>query len=158
MTDAVPLREYIEGIFEEQRRGLLVAEEEREKAAKALRAELARAIDEGDDRLREHIDQQFKQINAALESAEKLEIERIAKVSSDIKSVAREIRIAADASSAAIIKAEVATDKRLEGLNELRHVVSDAQAHFLPREVAEAQFTELRRAISEISDKINKLV
>jgi hypothetical protein len=166
---AVPLREYIEAVFEEQRRGMLVAETEREKAAKALEIALARSIEEGDRALREHVAAQVQQIQAALQAAEKLELQRFsslekqidayAKTSNDrLASLQREAQLVATSSETAINKANAATEKRLESLNELRAMVTDAQAAFLPREVADAQFTELRRAISELSGKISKLI
>lgn len=82
----VQLQYYIEKIMDEQRRGLTVAEQEREKAANALRIELDRAISEGDRALREHIDQQFQQIRAALDSADLLELERVKLVDAKVDS------------------------------------------------------------------------
>lgn len=88
---AEQIKEFIEAILDEKDRALKMADDEREKAAAALRneqqraddraaeereraaanlrIELARAIQEGDDRLREHIANQVLQIQAALESA-----------------------------------------------------------------------------------------
>ena len=60
------LKAHFEALLAEKERALLEASQEREKAAAALRIEMARAIDQGDDRLREHIANQIAAIQAAL--------------------------------------------------------------------------------------------
>ena len=158
----VSLRDYVEAIFEEQRRGMLVAEDEREKAAKALRDELARAIEEGDRALREHISQQVAQIREALESANKLEVARI-------EGVRRETSLILESNKEAVTKAEVATEKRFESVNEWRDQSADRErsqqedraaleSKFAPREVVDAQLEGLRRELQELREKLSKLV
>ena len=147
----IPLREHFDAILDEQRRGMLVAEQEREKAARALAVELTRSITEGDTNLREHIKNQIDQIRAALESAERLEVQRI-------EALGHSMSLIHEASEKAISKAENATEKRLESLNELRGSMADQTNTFLPREVAEAQLLEMRRAIADLTEKVNRLV
>jgi hypothetical protein len=158
----VSIKDFFEAVLDEQRRGMVVAEQEREKAARSLREELQRTIEDGDRALREHIGQQVQQIQAALVSAEKLELERIA-------SLRREVNIINEASKTAIAKAEAATEKRFEGVNEWRgqsadrertqqQAIQDAQERSMPREVAEAQFNELRRAVADLYEKVSKVV
>lgn len=156
--DTVPLREHVEAILDEQRRGmivaeqerekaaralgaaLLVAEQEREKAAQALAAALAKQIDAGDEALRDHIGQQVHQINAALAA------------------IQREMELTSEYQQTAIAKAETATEKRFESVNEFRAQLASQTDSFLPREVAESQFAELRRSITDLTAKMSKLV
>ena len=147
----VSLRDYVEAIFEEQRRGMLVAEEEREKAAKALRDELARAIEEGDRALRDHITQQIAQIREALNAAR------------------READIRFEAAQAAIAKAEAAYEKRFESMNEWRGQSADRErtqqedrlaleGKFAGREVMDAQLDAIRREVQDLREKMGKLL
>lgn len=167
--EAVPLREFFDAVLNEQRRGMVVAEQEREKAARALRDELARAIEDGDRALSEHIKQQVHQIGAALEAAEKLELERFGQLQIQVKAIEaaaqqhvdqlrREREIVTGAQMEAIDKAEKATEKRFESVNEFRAQLNDVISQFVPREVADANFAELRRSISDLSEKVNKVV
>lgn len=136
---------------DEQRHATDIAEREREKAAQTLATALTQSIREGDDRLREHIENQVQQINSALVAAR------------------RETTIINSASKEAISKAEVSTDKRFAASNEVRSQMADQlTAHrenlekivreLMPREVAEARLDELRQQIQGISEKLGKLV
>lgn len=53
----------------------------------------------------------------------------------------RAIQMALDAAERAVAKAEIATERRLEGLNELRGLLSDQQAKFATSEVIDAKFS-----------------
>lgn len=55
----------------------------------------------------------------------------------------------------AITKAEIATDKRLEGLNELRRIVNDTQALLMPREEAYARLQALADKIEVLTSRVN---
>ena len=59
------------------------------------------------------------------------------------------------ASETAIAKAEMATEKRFATVNEFRANLADQTASFLPREVAEAQFKELRDRVQSVVEVIN---
>lgn len=60
-----------------------------------------------------------------------------------------------EAQDKAIIKAEIATDKRLDGLNELRRIVNDTQALLMPREEAYARLQALADKIEVLTSRIN---
>lgn len=123
--------------LDESRRAVEMAEREREKAAQALAGNLARAIAEGDERLREHIEQQVSQIRSALDGAR------------------RETQFAADAQKEAIAKADAANDKRFTAVNEFRSELGDRWAQTMPREVAEAQIVELKKAMDAIHRRLD---
>ncbi len=156
-ADDVSLREYVEALLHEQQRAISAAERERANAAAVLASSLERSIKEGDERLREHVANQIEQVRAALDSSEKLELERIDKVLAFVKSVQREVQIAAEASDKAIAKAETANEKRFDGVNDLRGSMADQAKDFMPREVADAQITELRAQATRIAEQLGKL-
>lgn len=135
--DDISLKEFFDAILDEQRRGMLVAEREREKAAAALRDELARSITEGDRALRDHVEAQIFQIREASAAAEKLEAARVTDVKETIAGVQREIGIAFGAAQIAISKSEAAVDQKFHDANEWRAQSAD-------REVSQRnQITEL---------------
>lgn len=146
---SVDLREYVEALFARDRAAREIADVEREKAAQALATErekvaqalavsFARQIEQGDQALREHIDQQIGQIQAALTSVEKLMAQRH------------------ESSERAIAKAESATERRFDSVNEFRSQLSDQSNTFLPREVADAQFAEIRKTLSVIAARLDR--
>jgi DNA repair exonuclease SbcCD ATPase subunit len=149
---------YFTAILEEQRRGMVVAEQEREKAASALRAELERMIAEGDRNLRDHITNQIAQIRAALTSAEKLEVERQTGLAKDTAGVRRELGAALQAAQKAVDKAEEAIQARLELLNEFRAQIADESRKYAQREVVESQIKGLRERMDELTEKVGKIV
>lgn len=100
--------------------------------------------------LRELMAKEIDGIRTELESQSKLGKERL-------EGIQRETKLAADASERAIAKAETANEKRFEALNEFRASLSDQTSSFLPREVAEAQFAEVRRSIAELTERLAKL-
>lgn len=184
----VTLRAYIEALFTEAQRATQIAERERESAAAVLRSEqqraqetaekeraraatvladgLERSIIAGDLALRDHIIQQVRQIEAALESADKrVEALRAEMVLRDTagkdllyaESKSNDIRVreAFEASEKAISKAEAATDKRFDGVNAFREQLADQVQQFLPREVAEAQIAELRKLVSLNTERLD---
>jgi hypothetical protein len=123
--------------LEESRRAVEMAEREREKAAVALAGNLARAIEDGDVRLREHIGQQVAQIEAALNGAR------------------RETGFAAAAQKEAIDKADAANDKRFDAVNNFRAELSDRWEKTMPREVAEAQINEIKKSMEAIHRRLD---
>lgn len=142
---------------QEQHRALQTAEAEREKAAQALRNTLAAQIREGDERLREHISNQiqqvrdqYKQVQAALESADKLELSRLANLE-------RQITLQLAARDTAINKADVNSEKRFESVNEFRAQMNDQQQRFLPREVFESQVFEIGKKLDANTKRLDQL-
>lgn len=54
------------------------------------------------------------------------------------------IKAAFESSNTAILKAEAATERRFDSVNEFRAQLNDQATRFMPREVADATFKELR--------------
>lgn len=146
------LQYYIERIMDEQRRGMTVAEQEREKtallaererekAASALRIELDRAIRDGDRALRDHIEQQVHQINAALVSAEILEKERMSRASDQVDAERRVSELTRQLSDIAISKAEGSTTKQFD---EFSKSIKD-------------QMDDLRAALMEVTRRLDRM-
>lgn len=182
--DGVSLRQHVESILEEKDRALSMAEserekaaaalrneqqrredqagEEREKAASTLRVELARAIHEGDDRLREHIANQIMQIRDALISAEKLEVERLARLDARVDSVAetQEVLRQAAKETQAEFKADV--KDRFASVNEFRNALDDLGKQMATRrELEGSQVTNnekhesLQKQITELTRRLD---
>ena len=180
MANDVELRAYVEALLNEKDRALRMADEEREKAAAALRVQLERNIVDGDDRLRDHIMLQVAQIRLALEAADKLEIERITKVGevqraalTQLAEMTRErahtLRgelAAANANAKeAVLKQEQANERRFEAANEWRQQSADRErsqaderakleANFMLREVADAAFAEIRANLERLNSAV----
>jgi len=102
--------------------------EQRDKAVEVLAKTLEQQVHGGDENLRQHIAQQIKQIELALEAAYKLMEARLGTLDQQIKSVHREIDIETAATKTAIQKAEMATEKRFESVNEFRAQMADQSA------------------------------
>jgi hypothetical protein len=163
----------------EQVRSFDVAEKERFKAAEALASSLARSISEGDEHLREHVLDQVSQIEAALVSAEKLAVARSEKLKTDVASVEQRSEMRFDAiqeqvnsrfdyTETAVAKAEAGNEKRFADANQWREQSAERERQqqeqtlrltsaFLPREVADAQFDQMRRSIADLTEKLGKL-
>ncbi len=170
-VNGVPLQEYIEkrmadqaraldiastereksaaALRDEQSRAMNQAEREREKAAAAMRENLDRAIREGDERLREHIANQISQIQAALTSADKLEIQRVKTAEESTEGLRREMNLITTAAQEAIKKAEDAQKDVNSKSNEFRGQLSDQASTFMPRRESESRSLELDRRIEE---------
>lgn len=141
----------------EQHRALDQANEEREKAATQLRVELARAINEGDDRLREHIANQIMQIRSALESSEKLELERLARVDADVRALAREQAILRETSNSAQNKFEIEVSDRFKQVNEFRASLDDLGKTMATRRELEAVQVTSGERYDDVSKQLQEL-
>jgi hypothetical protein len=177
--ESVPLREYVEALFERERAARDLADAEREKAAQALAIErektaqalavsLAQQITSGDAALSAHIAQQIAQIREALTSANLLETERIRSVEASIEGLAHETRLTHAASEAAVAKAEALNKERWESANEWRGQSADRERTqeeqmsklantFMRQDTADAKFESLRRQVQEITEKVGRL-
>lgn len=153
VDNSVSLRDYVEALLAEQRHGLAVIAKEQEKAIGTLRAELDRLLQE---------------VRESLDCSGRLETERIERLNDrlvyvkqtadeHIAQLRHEREIITNAQGEAIAKAEAATEKRFEAVNAFRAQLANQTGSFLPREVAETQFAELRRAVSELTEKVGKL-
>ncbi len=101
------------------------ATEERIKAAAQVATQLEQMINSGDENLRLHIKAQEQQLEA----------------------MNRETALVHDASEKAISKAEAANEKRFEQQNGLQGQMRELITDLMPRELAEAQFKELKKDI-----------
>lgn len=154
--ESVPLREYLDSLFAEYLRAADQADRERVRSAEALAVNLSRSIDEGDDRLREHISNQVEQIRATLDAGERINVERVKKLEGDDEALLRLIDQRFNSTKEAVDKAEVATDKRFDAVNAFRAQLADQTGSFLPREVAETQFAEIRKQLAMNTDRLNR--
>jgi ribosome-associated translation inhibitor RaiA len=77
-------------------------------------------------------------------------------LTAEIGRVAEAARLAVNESKAAVTKAETATERRLEALNELRSIVADYQTNLLPRQEANTRFTAIDAAISKLEKAVEK--
>jgi hypothetical protein len=109
------LKELVQQYQIEQKAATSTAEEEREKAAQALRESLGREIATGDENLRQHIDHQRDQIDQAFK-----------------------------ASTTAISKAETATEKRFDSVQRNHELLQDHTDRLLPRELFDTTIGEVR--------------
>ncbi len=103
----------------------------------AIQTSVHERINEGDQHLRQHIDQQVLQIQQALEAAR------------------RETAIIHDASTKAIEKAESSTEKRFEAVGTRLNSNAEQAAMFMPREVADTQIEALRKQIQDNTARID---
>lgn len=111
--------------------------------------DLQRAMEVGDERLREHIQKQAIQIEAALVSANALEVERVNRVH-------REAELVAEASKEAISKAEASNERRFKASNEFRQSLIDQAATFLPRKEYDARHDTLVTQVQTLNDRLNR--
>ena len=68
----------------------------------------------------------------------------------------REVQTALTSAEKAVGKVELATEKRFESVNEFRAQLSDQTNSFLPREVADTTFAELRTQIGMIASRLDR--
>jgi len=74
-----------------------------------------------------------------------------------IKSVREETQAALDSADKAIMKSEIAADKRFEGANKFREQLSDQAASFMPRKEADVRMEALGEKIDSNSNRLNAL-
>lgn len=65
--------------------------------------------------------------------------------------------LALAAADKAVTKAEIATEKRFEGVNEFRSTLADQAARLMPREEAISKFSTFEKDISSLDKEIQKL-
>lgn len=128
----------MEAIYNESQKATELAAVEREKAAAALRDGLAQLISSGDAALRDHIANQISQIQAALLSADKLEIERILRLEDEIR-----------AGRLALDKFEGTVTARFTQVNEFRAALDDLGQQMATRR-------ELETALTGVQDAVEK--
>lgn len=114
-----------------------MATEEREKAAAILREALVQQIAAGDQALERHISDQVKQIETVIMMG------------------TQQVDAAFAASEKAILKAETATERRFESVNEFRAQLASQTASFMPREVAEARLGEIVTKLEDVQRRLD---
>ncbi len=62
--------------------------------------------------------------------------------------------LALAAADKAVTKAEIATEKRFEGVNEFRHTLADQAARLMPREEAQSKLENITKEISTLDRAI----
>lgn len=176
------LREYVDAIFHEHERAVTLVREQAGAQAKDLNGTTARleyvnavfqehrrAIDgslSGNARAIEGVLVQVSANQVAQQRAVEVALVQVEQrilavqdVSSERVSAVQQAALAAlGASEKAIVKSEISTEKRFEAVNEFRAQLADQTRTFMPREVADALITELRRsAENQIAELRNQM-
>lgn len=107
--------------------------------------------------LKETFEIELKGITENLISLDRLTEAKFVTYRTLIDSQADKVALALDASEKAITKAEIATDKRFESMNEFRQSLSDLSGTMATRREMEASVTELKGIAAENSKQIAEL-
>lgn len=182
---ATQIKAYIEALLAEKDRALEMADDEREKAAAALRNEQQRATDqaarerdkaaenlrvellrsqsEGDERLREHISNQVMQIQAALVSADKLETERINRIDARVHGLEANLDLLRKSGIVAQEKFEATVTARFSAVNEFRAALDDLGKQMATRRELEQtkatsneRYDDLLRQFGDMRSRLDK--
>lgn len=65
------------------------------------------------------------------------------------------VALARQADKEAVLKAEVASEKRFESVNEFRGQLSDQTATFIPRKEADSRFEAMTEKVTAVTDRLN---
>ena len=104
------------------------------------------------------VDNLEKNLLARIEAENKLTDSKFVTQEAMMTGGAERVRLALDASKEAIIKAEVATEKRFEGVNEFRAQLSDQARTFMPRTEAIQLAEQASERIRELSDRLTERI
>jgi hypothetical protein len=96
--------------------------------------------------------------NSELDSFKELMEERDKRYSQRADSQDKAVATALATSKEAILKAETATDKRLEGLNELKGMAQDQAATFARISEVNLRFDAVNKTVEQLSDTIKQKV
>ncbi len=134
--------------FDEHRRALEAAQRRIDSALDG--SVTSREFDEH----RRALESALKRIDRALEHVEQLKAnELLQRERTD--GLRREMTLLHSASEEAIHKSESATEKRFDGVNQFRDSLADAQLRFMPREVADSQIEEIRKALQVLTGRVD---
>lgn len=92
-----------------------------------------------------------------LTDMEKFHDERDRRYTDKFDAQDQKTQLALDASEKAVTKAEIATEKRFEGVNEFRATLSDQATNLMPRKEAEAKIDALNEKIEELKKTVQDL-
>ncbi len=123
---------------------------ERDRAAEALREANQRALDEASEQRSKSADKLVVQFDQKAQSNYENLLQHINQNAQELGSSRREMTIIHEASEKAIQKAEDSSNKRFASVNEFRAQLSDQAKEFMPRELADSQFTELGKRITSL--------
>jgi len=101
---------------------------------------------------REHFDEKIDALEKHI-SGRFTDLER--HLSTKIEAVGTASAIANEVARQAVTKAEVAVERRLEGLNELRSLVGDYQRTLLPRAEADNRFSNIEAKIDKLEKSVD---
>lgn len=143
------LKEHIDALFDEHDRAHTAQHSAQAQAIDAAFAAQEQAISLGRDHIevlfseREHLNTQRysaqeKAVGAAFAAQEKA------------------INAALAAASTAVNKAEIAAEKRFEGVNEFRGQLADQQRTFMPRQEADSEFRALRDKLDGLTQRLDR--
>lgn len=118
---------------------------------------------------RDYVDAQVAILGSRIEAADATVTCLRELMFAHLEALRNEVQVLHESSERAINKAEVANEKRFEEVDawraqstERERTQQEQQAAlagtFMPREVAEAQMNELRRAIADLTAKLSKIV
>jgi chromosome segregation ATPase len=159
-SENLPIPDPTVATYEALERGLQAVREYVDGQIRTLETRLD-AMDKATEVLHETVTRTPTEIQLAIGHLRELAFERM-------NAISREIDLMLAASKEAINKAEAANEKRFEEAEQWRAQAIDREraqqeqaatlvATFMPREVAEAQFTELRRAVADLTGKMNRV-
>ena len=115
--------------------------------------------------LREYFEQRFEDMNRLLDERYQTQTKAVdaaflaqqTAMRTALEAANVAVQAALTSAEKAVAKAETAAEKRFDSQNEFRAQLSDQASTFLPREVAEAQFSELRKQIQSNTDRLNSM-
>lgn len=114
-----------------------------------LHQHFQRQLDDMRDMLNERYATQVKAVDAAF-------LAQQTAMQTALTAAERAVQTALLSAEKAVGKAEVATEKRFESVNEFRAQLSDQTNGFLPREVADAAFADLRSQVAALQGRLDR--
>ena len=104
-----------------------------------------------------HPELSIREITAKVDGLKELMDERDRRYEDRFTAMDEKTSLALTASEKAVVKAETATEKRFDSVNEFRKTLSDQATSFMPRGESSAQLESIHKEIEEAKTKINEL-
>ena len=79
-------------------------------------------------------------------------------LTAQLESQDKQVQLALASAEKAITKAETATEKRFEGVNEFRQTLADANANFALKTTVDTQFDAMREKIDDLNAAVARLL
>jgi hypothetical protein len=95
-------------------------------------------------------------LNEKIKGVERVMDERDTRYAGRFEAMDEKTSLALESSKEAVLKAETATEKRFEGVNEFRGTLSDQAANLLPRSEAAARFGGIDDKIEALKEGFSK--